>query len=35
MVCDGGPAFFGVEYDVAARRFTHFGFNGSLRPPPS
>jgi len=29
MVCDGGAAFFGVEYDVAARRFTHFGFNGS------
>lgn len=28
MVCDGGAAFFGVEYDVAARRFTHFGFNG-------
>ena len=30
MVCDGGPAFFGVEYDVAARRFTHFAFNGSV-----
>jgi hypothetical protein len=29
MVCDGGAAFFGVEYDVAAHRFTHFGFNGS------
>ena len=28
MVCDGGPAFFGVEYDVEAGRFTHFGFNG-------
>ena len=27
-VCDGGPAFFGVEYDVEAGRFTHFGFNG-------
>lgn len=34
-ICDGGPAFFGVEYDVAAGRFTHFAFNGSLRPPPS
>jgi hypothetical protein len=29
-ICDGGPAFFGVEYDVAARRFTHFAFNGSI-----
>lgn len=29
MVCDGGAAFFGVEYDVEAGRFTHFGFNGS------
>ena len=28
IVCDGGPSFFGVEYDVEARRFTHFGFNG-------
>lgn len=28
IVCDGGPNFFGVEYDVAARRFTHFAFNG-------
>ncbi|WP_129794070.1 hypothetical protein [Sphingosinicella sp. CPCC 101087] len=28
MVCDGGPSFFGVEYDVEAGRFTHFGFNG-------
>ena len=29
MVCDGGPEFFGVEYDVEAGSFTHFGFNGS------
>jgi hypothetical protein len=28
MVCDGGPAFFGLEWDVAGRRFTHFAFNG-------
>ena len=27
-VCDGGPTYFGVEYDVEAGRFTHFGFNG-------
>jgi hypothetical protein len=30
IICDGGPAFFGVEYDVEARRFTHFAFNGSV-----
>jgi hypothetical protein len=29
IVCDGGPSFFGVEYDVEARRFTHLAFNGS------
>ncbi|WP_114953163.1 hypothetical protein [Sphingosinicella terrae] len=29
IVCDGGPDFFGVEYEVEAGRFTHFGFNGS------
>lgn len=28
MVCDGGPSFFGVEFDVEARRFTHIDFNG-------
>jgi hypothetical protein len=27
-VCDGGPGFFGVEYDVSARRFTQFAYNG-------
>jgi hypothetical protein len=27
-VCDGGPAFFGVEFDVAAGHFTHVAFNG-------
>lgn len=30
VTCDGGPLFFGLEYDVAERRFTHFGFNGAL-----
>ena len=28
LVCDGGPAFFGVEYDPATKRFSHFAFNG-------
>lgn len=28
MVCDGGHAFFGVEYDVDGRRFTRLDFNG-------
>jgi hypothetical protein len=27
-VCDGGPAFFGVEYDPATKTFSHFEFNG-------
>jgi hypothetical protein len=29
MVCDGGPAFFGVEYDPSTEAFAHFEFNGS------
>jgi hypothetical protein len=29
VVCDGGPAFFGVEYDPATKSFDHFEFNGS------
>jgi hypothetical protein len=33
IVCDGGPAFFGAEYDVAGHAFTQIGFNGPyLRP---
>ena len=28
MVCDGGPAFFGVEYDPKTRTFSNFAFNG-------
>ncbi|HEY1708627.1 MAG TPA: hypothetical protein VGG10_10220 [Rhizomicrobium sp.] len=31
MVCDGGPGFFGVEYDPATKRFAHFAFNGPFR----
>lgn len=30
IICDGGPAFFGVEYDLAAGRFTQIAFNGSV-----
>ena len=28
IVCDGGPAFFGVEYDPQQRTFSNFEFNG-------
>ena len=28
IVCDGGPAFFGVEYDPQNRTFANFAFNG-------
>ncbi|HEY3814113.1 MAG TPA: hypothetical protein VGL66_12885 [Caulobacteraceae bacterium] len=31
MVCDGGPSFFGVEYDADAHRIVHIAFNGG--PP--
>jgi len=27
-VCDGGPDFFGVEFDPAINKFSHFEFNG-------
>jgi hypothetical protein len=27
-VCDGGPSFFGVEYDPKTKTFSHFEFNG-------
>jgi hypothetical protein len=30
IICDGGPVFFGAEYDVAARRVTHIAFNGGF-----
>ncbi|HEV7692414.1 MAG TPA: hypothetical protein VGO52_16370 [Hyphomonadaceae bacterium] len=29
-VCDGGPIVFGVEYDVEARTFRNFFFNGAI-----
>lgn len=29
VVCDGGPKYFGVEYDVKARHIMHIAFNGS------
>lgn len=28
IVCDGGRAFFGVEFDAATGRITHVDFNG-------
>lgn len=30
LVCDGGPVFFGAEYDVEGHRFTHLAFNGAI-----
>ena len=30
IVCDGGPQFFGVEFDQASGRITHLAFNGSM-----
>ncbi len=30
VICDGGPDFFGAEYDVDTRRFTRIDFNGSF-----
>ena len=30
LVCDGGPVFFGAEYDVESRRLTQFAFNGAI-----
>lgn len=32
-VCDGGPAFFGVEFDIATGTITHLAFNGALGGP--
>jgi hypothetical protein len=29
-VCDGGHRFFGVEYDPATEKFSHFLFNGAI-----
>jgi len=30
VVCDGGPVFFGVEYDPVSKTFSHFAFNGPV-----
>lgn len=27
-VCDGGPVFFGAEYEVHSKSIAHWGFNG-------
>ncbi|RVQ68932.1 hypothetical protein EKN06_01535 [Croceicoccus ponticola] len=32
-ICDGGPIFFGVEYDLATGTITHLSFNGGLGGP--
>jgi len=30
IICDGGPVFFGAEWDADARGFTHIDFNGAI-----
>jgi hypothetical protein len=30
LVCDGGPDFFGVEYDPNLKTFANFEFNGAI-----
>jgi hypothetical protein len=30
VMCDGGPQFFGVEYDPQTKAFSNFAFNGVL-----
>jgi len=30
IVCDGGPPFFGAEWDVQSRTISHLAFNGSV-----
>ena len=30
IVCDGGPVFFGVEYDVGRQEITRISFNGAI-----
>jgi hypothetical protein len=34
MVCDGGSAFWGVEFDLLEKRFQHFSANGAPFGPP-
>ena len=33
VICDGGPALFGVEYDIASGTVTRIAFNGGLAGP--
>jgi hypothetical protein len=28
VVCDGGAQFFGAEFDMSSRQFTHVAYNG-------
>lgn len=28
VTCDGGPSFYGMEYDPQTRQFQHLQFNG-------
>ena len=35
MVCDGGPSFFGAEFDVTSQQITRLSFNGGFGPVPS
>jgi hypothetical protein len=30
IVCDGGPEFWGVEFDLVAKEFLHFEGNGAI-----
>ena len=30
VVCDGGPTYFGVEFDLSRHAFTQLAFNGSV-----
>jgi len=30
VVCDGGPAFFGFEFDPAMGQFSNLEFNGAI-----
>lgn len=29
-ICDGGPVYFGAEYDTGSKTITHWAFNGPL-----
>lgn len=33
IICDGGPVFFGVEYDVESARVSRVAFNGAIGGP--